>query len=170
VAPSSVAGGEGTTIAVTVTASDPDGQPITSLTANLTGLPAGHGALFTTAPDNSSGTLTWTPTYTQAGSYNVSFTASNTLSTTTNTAITVQNVDRAPVVVAPATATINEHSQITLTVSASDPDGQSITDFVADFTNLPAGHTATFTTNAAKTLGTFRWTPTYADGRAAPYN
>src|SRR5687768_6155872 len=83
-------------------------------------------------------------------------TASNALSGSASTTITVTNVDRAPVVVAPATASGAENTLITFTVSASDPDGDAITNLVA--APLPAG--ATFTKNAANTSGTFSWTPT----------
>src|SRR6185436_19798652 len=70
-------------LTVNVTAADPDGNAITSLTA--TGVPA--GATFTPAPGNTSGTLSWTPAFSQAGSYSVTFTASNALPGSGTTAI-----------------------------------------------------------------------------------
>src|SRR5687767_7412099 len=149
--PPTASGNEGTLITFTVTASDPDGDAITNLTA--AGLPA--GATFTKNAANTSGTFSWTPSFTQAGTYSVTFTASNALSGSDTTNITVNNVDRAPVVVAPATASGAENTLITFTVSASDPDGDAITNLVA--APLPAG--ATFTKNAANTSRTFSWTP-----------
>ena len=77
-APASVAVEELGQLAMTVTASEPDGDPISALTADLSALPAGHGATFTTAPDNTSGTLAWSPSLGQAGVYEVSFTATST--------------------------------------------------------------------------------------------
>ena len=169
-APSSVSGSEGTLIAVTVTATDPDGDAITSLTASLSGLPSGHNASFTASADKTAGTFTWTPGFSHSGSYNVSFTATNALSGSATTSIQVQNSSRPPAVTAPSTRTVSENNQLVMTVTASDPDGPSISSFVADFSNLPAGHNATFSTNSSRTSGTFRWTPTYAHGRALPYN
>src|SRR6185369_10196807 len=101
-APATATVAENGLLTVNVTATDPDGEPITSLTA--TGVPA--GATLTSGPGNASGTLSWTPGFSQAGSYSVTFTASNALSGSSTTAITVTNTDRAPVVTAPATATV----------------------------------------------------------------
>jgi len=75
-------------LTVDVTATDPDGDAITTLTAS--GVPV--GATFTPGIGNTSGTLTWTPTVTQAGSYTVTFTATNALSGSAITAITVTDL------------------------------------------------------------------------------
>ena len=69
---------------------------------------------------NTSRTLSWTPAFGQAGSYGVTFTAANALTGSATTAITVTDLDRAPVVTAPATASGNEGTLITFTVSAAD--------------------------------------------------
>jgi len=171
VAPLAASGPEQAPITVTVTASDPDGQAISSLTANLTALPAGNNAAFTAGAGNTSGTLTWTPTFAdgRVAPYNVTFTASNAISGSATTAITVANVDRAPIVSTPATVSGAEQSLITFTVSASDPDADAIASLTADLSALPAGNNAAFTTGAGNTSGTFTWTPTFADGRGAPY-
>jgi PKD repeat protein len=153
-APATVTGTEGIAMAVNVLASDPDADPITSLTAS--GTPA--GAVFTAGSGNTSGTLSWTPTFTQAGSYTVTFTASNALSGSAATAITVNNVDRAPVVTAPASASVNENALLTVTVTASDPDGEALASL--SVTGTPVGG-ATFTANAGNTGGTLTWTPTF---------
>src|SRR5207253_2657089 len=58
-APASLGGPEMQLVTINVTATDPDGQAITSLTANLSGLPAGNNAVFTPSADKSSGQLTW---------------------------------------------------------------------------------------------------------------
>ena len=55
---------------------------LSSLTADLSGLPAGHDAVFTPAGDNASGTLTWTPTHADSGSHTIVFTAANDSSQT----------------------------------------------------------------------------------------
>jgi hypothetical protein len=149
---------ENNLLTVNVTAVDGDGQAITSLTA--TGLPA--GATFTPGPGNTSGTLSWTPDFTKAGSYSVTFTASNALSGSGTTAITVTNTDRAPVVTAPATATVAENNLLTVNVTAADADGQAITSLAA--TGLPAG--ATFTPGPGNTSGTLSWTPDFSKAGA----
>jgi hypothetical protein len=172
VAPAAITSPEQSVITFTVTASDPDGQAISSLTANLGSLPAGHNAAFTAGPGNTSATFTWTPTYAdgRGAPYNVTFTASNVISGSATTAITVTNVDRAPIVSTPASASGGEQTLITFTVVASDPDGDAVASLSADLSALPSGHNAAFTTNAGHTSGTFTWTPTFADGRGAPYN
>ncbi|HVE25712.1 MAG TPA: right-handed parallel beta-helix repeat-containing protein, partial [Sporichthya sp.] len=140
-------------LTVNVTAADPDSDAITSLTA--TGVPA--GATFTPGPGNTSGTLSWTPSFTQAGSYSVTFTARNALAGSSSTAITVTNVDRAPVVTAPATASVAEGHLLTLNFTVADPDGEPITSLTA--TGVPPG--ATFTPGPGKTSGTLSWTPDF---------
>ena len=161
-APATASGNEGNLITFIVTASDPDAQAITSLTAAGTALAA--GASFTANASNTSGTFSWTPSFTQAGGYSATFTASNALSGSATTAITVNNVDRAPVVAAPASQTVNEGALLSFTVTASDPDGDAIASLTA--APLPAG--ATFTADAANTSGTFSWTPTA--GQAGSYS
>ena len=80
------------------------------------------------------------------------------------TSIKVNNTDRAPVAVAPATVTGAENGPITVNVSATDPDGQAISALTANLSALPAGNNAVFTPNASKTAGTLTWTPTSSDG------
>jgi hypothetical protein len=151
-APVNVSGTENVALTVTVTAADPDGDPIASLTA--TGLPA--GASFSAGPGNTTGQLTWTPSFAQAGSHQVTFIASNGLSGSATTTITIANVDRRPVVTAPAALSVRPTYPLIFQVTASDPDGDAITSLTV--APLPAG--ATFTPNANKTAGTFSWYPT----------
>ena len=61
VASSTANAAEGELVTLTVTASDPDGDAITSLSADLSGLPGGNNAVFTSNADHAGGTLTWTP-------------------------------------------------------------------------------------------------------------
>ncbi|HET7497134.1 MAG TPA: putative Ig domain-containing protein, partial [Candidatus Eisenbacteria bacterium] len=159
-APATASGNENTLITFTVTASDPDGDPIASLVA----APLPSGATFTANGSNTSGTFSWTPSFTQSGSYNVTFTATNALGGSATTAITVNNVDRAPAVTAPATASGAENTLITFTVTASDPDGDAITSLTG--APLPSG--ATFTANGSNTSGTFSWTPSFT--QSGSYN
>src|SRR6185369_1189271 len=86
------------------------------------------------------------------------------LSGSATTNITITNVDRAPVVTAPATQSAASNTLLTFTVTAADPDGDAIASLTA--APLPAG--ATFTAGAGNTSGTFSWTPTNA--QAGSYN
>jgi len=151
-APANETGTEGTLLTFTVTAADPDGDAITSLTAS----PLPTGATFTANASNTAGTFSWTPSSTQSGSYDVTFTASNALSGSATTHIVIsepQPGNQAPVVTAPATQSVNEGQLLTFTVSATDADGDHVT---LTASNVPSG--ATFTDNGNNT-GTFSWTP-----------
>ena len=153
-APPTATVAENELLTVEVSASDPDGDAITSLTA--VGLPS--GASFTPGPGNTTGTLTWTPDFTQAGSYSVAFVAANTLSGTDTTEITVTGSDRAPVVTAPDTVSVSENALLTVDVSATDPDGSPIDSLTA--TGVPAG--ASFAPGPGHTSGTLTWTPSFS--------
>jgi len=155
VAPANVPGTENAPLSFTVTASDPDATPIASLIA--LGLPA--GASIATNAANTSGTVTWTPSYSQAGSYPVVFAAANALSGSAATTINVANVDRAPMVTAPVTQAGPEGSLIQFSVLASDPDGDPIASLTA--APLPLG--ATFTPGAGNLTGDFSWTPGFME-------
>ena len=155
-APAAITGDEGSVLLINVTANDSDGDPITSLTAAGTAITA--GATFSAGAGNTTGTLSWTPSFTQSGSYSVTFTATNALSGSASTAITIDQVDRAPTVTAPATVSVNESSLLTFSVSANDPDGDAITSLTATGTAITSG--ATFTAGAGNTSGTLTWTPT----------
>ena len=135
---------ENSALAVNVTASDPDGEALASLSAAGTAVTA--GASFAVGAGNTSGTLNWTPSLAQSGSYAATFTAANALLGTASTAITVINFDRAPTVTAPATASVNEASLLTVTVTANDPDADAITSLTATGTAVTAG--ATFAAGA----------------------
>ncbi len=81
----------GATLSLTRTATDPDGDAIDSFTANLAALP-GSPATFTVSGSNTSGTVAWTPTVADIGSYVVSFSAANRLVGVGSTTITVSAV------------------------------------------------------------------------------
>jgi len=145
---------ENQALTVNVTAADPDGNAITSLTAS--GVPA--GATFTPGTGNTSGALTWTPATGDAGTYTVTFTASNSLTGSASTVITVSVPgDQAPVVTAPAARSIAEGQVLTVNVTAVDPDGDAITTLTAS--GVPSG--ATFTPGSGNTSGSLTWTPTF---------
>src|SRR5688572_16685544 len=77
----------GLNLTFTVTAGDADANAITSLVAS--GLPG--GATFTTNAAHTSGTFNWTPDLGDAGEYEILFTASNALTGSAVTHISVAN-------------------------------------------------------------------------------
>lgn len=90
-APLAINGEEGGDVSFVVTASDPDSDPISSLSANSAALPAGNDATFVPNGDNTAGTFHWNMRPGNAGSYNVIFTATaNALSTSATTQINVR--------------------------------------------------------------------------------
>ncbi len=140
-----------------VSASDPDGTT-PALTTSL--LPT--GASFTDNT-NGTGTFNWTPTYSQSGSYNVTFYAGDGSAIDSEiVTITVNNVNQAPILTAIGPKATDENVNLNFGVSASDPDGTTPT---LTTSLLPTG--ASFTDNANGT-GTFNWTPTFA--QAGVYN
>jgi PKD repeat protein len=134
----------GKLVTLVVNATDPDGD---KLVYSATGLPA--NATF----DAGNRTFAWTPVSTQIGNYTVTFRASDgVLSDSKNATITVKKVNRAPVMTAIPANTVDEGKLLSITVSASDPDGDTLS---YSATNLPSG--AVF--NAA--TRSFSWTPGY---------
>lgn len=132
---------EGELLSFVITATDADGD---ALTYSATNLPA--GANFT------GNIFTWTPDYSQAWSYSITFTVTDPdgLSDSETIGVTVDDVDRLPVLDPVGNRSVLEGQLLTFTLSATDPDGTPLT-YTAP--NLPAG--ATFSGQ------TFSWTPTY---------
>ncbi|MDD5194778.1 MAG: C25 family cysteine peptidase, partial [Candidatus Omnitrophica bacterium] len=128
-----------------ITASDLDGDALSYSASNLP-----LGAAF----NNSTRIFSWTPAYTQAGNYtNVHFEVSDgNLTDSENITITINNVNRAPVLAAIGNKSINENSTLSFSISATDADNDSLT---YSATGLPSG--ATFNASAKS----FSWTPTY---------
>ncbi len=144
-------GFEGQPLQFSLNGSDPDGD---SLTYSYDGsLPQGAkltGNLFS-----------WTPDFTQAGTYEVTFFATddgdpNLPSLPQTVTITIGNVNRAPIVTSIGPKSGKEGVLIDFQVNATDPDGDGIT---YSCSTLPGG--ATFVD------GKFSWTPNY--GQAGPY-
>ena len=157
-APSFVQVNEGSWLQVDVTASDPDGDAITALTADLSSLPAGNHATFTTNDTHTAGTLRWQPTYDDSGLYTVSFHASNALTGSASTIIHVINVDRAPIVSAPNNLFVQPGGTVSFSVTAYDPDGDAIQSLEMVPFRMPPNSGATFVvTNSDHTSGTFTW-------------
>ncbi len=112
---------EGQTLQFTISASDPDGDPLTYSASNLP-----SGASFNAGTR----TFSWTPGYTQAGTYSsVRFQVSDGQDTDQeDITITVSNTNRAPSANAGADQQAVTSTTVTLDGSgSSDPDGDAIT-------------------------------------------
>ncbi|MBL7070810.1 MAG: S8 family serine peptidase [Candidatus Omnitrophica bacterium] len=129
----------------TITATDGDGDTLTYSASNLP-----SGAAF----DAPTHTFSWTPSYSKAGAYpDVRFSVADGITTDTeNITITINNVNRAPVLSAIGTKSVDEGVLLTFTIAASDEDGDSLT---YSASSLPAG--ATFSAAEKR----FSWTPTF---------
>ncbi|MDI6787025.1 MAG: M6 family metalloprotease domain-containing protein [Planctomycetota bacterium] len=137
---------EALTLNFTLSATDLDGDIITY---SAIGLPQGASL------DSTTGIFQWSPDYTQSGNYSVTFVASsNSLSDSKTILIIVYNVDRAPQLTSPGNKNVNEAQLLTFTLSATDPDGDSI---VFTMTSTPTATGATMNSST----GVFSWTPDY---------
>ncbi|TMQ52537.1 MAG: PKD domain-containing protein [Candidatus Eisenbacteria bacterium] len=128
-APKTVSGPEGSEITFSISASDPDGPAISSLTPDFSGLPVGHNATFTPGPANTTGVFRWTPGYqhSRPTPYQVTFTATNVLSGSASTKITVTDINRAPTANAGGPYTAFAGSPLSLDgTGSSDPDGDPL--------------------------------------------
>jgi FlgD Ig-like domain len=96
-APAEVSGEAGVPISFSVGASDPDGDALLTLTADLAGLPTPNNAVFTKNPSNTSGLFQWTPGVSDSGSYEVSFIATNNLVGSASTRLRVRGTPSARV-------------------------------------------------------------------------
>ncbi|MFA5144173.1 MAG: S8 family serine peptidase, partial [Candidatus Omnitrophota bacterium] len=131
-------------LSFTVSATDPDND---SLTYSAQGLPT--GAAF----NQSTKAFTWTPGYNQAGTYKVTFTVSDgTVADSEVVAIKVNNLNQPPVLALIGSKSVDENKLLSFTVSATDPDNDSLT-YSAQ--GLPTGAAFNQSTKA------FTWTPGY---------
>ncbi|MHC4526379.1 MAG: putative Ig domain-containing protein, partial [Planctomycetota bacterium] len=138
---------ENSLLGFTISAADPDGD---SVTYSAQDLPTGSTL--------SGQSFSWTPTYDQAGSYDVTFIASDGTDQDSETiTVTVGNVNRSPVLAVVGDKSVDENSLLSFSISAADPDGDGVT-YSAQ--NLPTG--------AALSSQSFTWRPTY--DQAGSYN
>ncbi|MBI4597804.1 MAG: S8 family serine peptidase [Candidatus Omnitrophica bacterium] len=138
---------EGQVLSFTLSASDPDQDPLT-----YTMSPTPQGASLNAA----TGLFSWTPGFRQAGTYPVTFTAKDPfgLSATQTTTITVVDIpNQAPVLTPIGNRSVDEGDPLTIALSATDPENDPLTFSVTGV--LPTG--ASLTASA----GTFSWTPDF---------
>ncbi|MCH7879461.1 MAG: putative Ig domain-containing protein, partial [candidate division Zixibacteria bacterium] len=142
---------EGALLSFGTSATDPDATTPSLSAANLP-----PGATFTDNADGT-GSFNWTPDFTQAGSFGVTFVASDgVLADSELVTITVNEAgNQAPVLATIGPQSGLEGSLLSINISSTDPDG----DIAALTTSLlPAG--AVFTDNGDGT-GLFSWTPDF---------
>lgn len=109
---------EGSGLSFTINATDPDQN---SLSYSTSALPA--GADF----DEETLTFVWIPNYDQAGSHSVTFTVNDgELSDSETISIGVENTNRAPVMANIEDVSVDENSELIISVSATDPDEESL--------------------------------------------
>ncbi|MBN1409089.1 MAG: tandem-95 repeat protein [Calditrichaceae bacterium] len=139
---------ENANLAFTLVGSDLDVEDEGKLVYTAKGLPEGAALNGTN--------VTWTPTYDQSGSYPVSFTVSDgRLSDTKSTTITVNHVNRPPVMDVVTAQSVDENALLTFDLSGSDPDAEDKGKWSIQAQGLPDG--AVFDSTADK----FSWTPTF---------
>jgi hypothetical protein len=158
--------GEGSAISLSASATDPDGDTVT---IGATGTPLAFtpdGATFT------SNTFNWTPGFTRAGVYPITFNASDGNGGTAQVVvnITVTDTNRIPTLsLSPpdGSPSVVELANLSIGVTASDPDGTAVT-LTASGTPLTLNpDAATFTgTGGSKT---FNWTPGSTRAQATRY-
>lgn len=132
---------ENESLTFSISATDAENSP-DALTYSASGLPS--GATF------SGHSFSWTPGYDQAGSHEITFVVSDGLAQNSETiTVSVANVNRPPALTGISDRSVDENSMLAFTISASDPDGGSLTYSASP---MPAG--ANFSGQS------FTWTPT----------
>ncbi|MGB2698299.1 MAG: tandem-95 repeat protein, partial [Candidatus Zixiibacteriota bacterium] len=148
---------EAQTLEYRASASDPDGDALTlsaeDVPTNATFVDSGNGA----------GSFSFSPTYDQAGVYNVTFIASDgSLADSELVAITVNDVNRSPVLDSIGAKSVDEAQALEFRVLATDPDGDALT---LSAENVPTN--AAFV-DSGNGVGSFTFNPTY--DQAGIYN
>ena len=113
---------EGASLVFVVSATDADGQP---LFFRASGLPS--GSTFRDLYDNTA-SFSWTPGYTQAGSYGPTFIVDDTFGGVDAKAvsITVTNVNQAPVLDPIGDRSVERGTSLSIFVTGADPDGDAV--------------------------------------------
>ena len=139
-------------LSIPLSASDSDDGDTVSF--SMSGGPTG-AELY----DNGDGTADffWRPDYSQAGSYTVTFTVTDNgipaESDSETITITVNDVNRPPVLSAIGDRSVDENTELSFLLTASDPDGNSLS-FVKS-----GGPTAATLIDHGDGTATFSWTP-----------
>lgn len=149
---------EAQTLTVAISGSEPDREDQDKISFVMKNLP--QGARF----DEVARQFSWTPTYDQSGEYPgiQAVMIAGALSDTATFSITVNHVNRPPVLAALQDQSGNENATLSFTVSGSDPDVEDAGKLIYAATNLPPG--AVF--DAASQV--FSWTPDFEQSGEYP--
>ena len=139
---------------------DPDGAPISALTADLGHLPAGNSATFLVSAGNQTGQFTWTPGYADAGSYQIDLRATSSRIALASTHLTVTNADRPPAFAPVPDQMLAEGETIDIAIAATDPDGEPCT---LNFSGPHFGQIVSAQTVGGATTALLRLTPGNTD-------
>ncbi len=151
---------ENATADQTITGTDPDGTALTF--SKVTG-PA---FLTVTTTNATTGNVHLAPGFSDAGTYAASAQASDgTLANSRTFNVTVNNVDRAPVLGAIANQTVAEGATADVAVSATDADG----DVITLSASLPSFATLTSAPAAGTVNGNIHIAPAFGDAAGSPY-
>ncbi|NTW49213.1 MAG: hypothetical protein HGB19_05675, partial [Chlorobiales bacterium] len=144
---------ENTLLTFTISGTDPDKEDAGKLTFSTASLP--EGAIFN--PETKA--FSWTPTFDQSGLHNITFKVTDSgiddiaLSDTQSVAVTIINVNRAPMLVKPAAINSKEDTPLTFEVQATDRDKEDTGKLKVVANGVPEG---------AKFEGTtLSWIPGY---------
>jgi uncharacterized repeat protein (TIGR02543 family) len=141
---------QGKTLNFMVQAIAPSQDTVTLAATDTTGVKLPDSATF----NSKTGIFTWTPTFGQLGLYKIVFTAADGNAVAKDTVkITVTKTDRPPVVQAQS-VNAGRNQAITITLVATDPDGDAIMQW--QVTQKPDNGTATL---ADSTKGSIVYTP-----------
>src|SRR5438552_3559006 len=162
--PANMTVNEGQVANQTITATDPDGNPLTFSKVS--------GPTYVTVTTTTQGTGTATgnihlaPGFSDAGTATASVSATDgSLSEGKSFTITVNNVNQNPVLAQPANMTVNEGATANQTLTATDADGQALT-----FTKAAGPTYATVTTTTPGTgtgTGNLALAPGFSDSGTA---
>ncbi len=113
-------------IGFTLQAHDPD---VSMPLSNISHGPLPSGAEFVAPTSEAAGhRFAWTPNYSQAGDYTVSFTVTSEGDTATmDVSITVENLNRPPTLSGDPAVSVGKGNTYTFTIDADDPDGDTVT-------------------------------------------
>lgn len=136
---------EGEALQLTVHATDSDDEVLTYTAGNLP-----KGSVFNPV----TGIFRWTPDFSQSGRYpGIYFEASDgTLTERAEIAITVENINRSPILNVPSNLITDEGQNCCFTITATDPDHDLLKWKTGD---LPEGAVFDYGT------GAFSWTPSF---------
>src|SRR5438552_2967938 len=162
--PANMTVNEGQVANQTITATDPDGNPLTF--SKVSGPAYVTVTTTTQGTGTATGNIALAPGFSDAGTATASVSATDgSLSDGKSFTITVNNVNQNPVLAQPANMTVNEGATANQTLTATDADGQALT-----FTKAAGPTYATVTTTTPGTgtgTGSLALAPGFSDSGTA---